>query len=74
MLEKIKQFYETEYKDTIRYINSPYLRTCKKEVVNNTVQRILGVAQFIQIACNIPFEDIETLYEEYRCKLEDLKK
>lgn len=74
MLDKVKAFFEQEYKDTERFLK----RTDKpswadpKETVDKAIQRCLGVAQFIQ-SCDISYEDL-TCYEEIREKFEKLLK
>ena len=71
MLKQITEFYEREYNDTKRFLKSPW---CGKasDTVWYATQRCLGVAQFVQIACNVSYEDIEPIYNEYREKFEKL--
>lgn len=79
MLDKVKNFYENEYKSTIDWINSEYCTTYKDktESINNAIQRCLAVALFVQ-DLNVPFKVIDLIYEEYRTKiynlLEEVKK
>lgn len=79
MLDKVKNFYENEYKSVINWINSEYCITYKDktESINNAIQRCLAVALFIQ-DLDVPFKTINPLYEEYRTKfynlLEEVKK
>lgn len=70
MLEKIREYYEMEYRDTARSIEKSWC-TDKKMAVWYAIQRCLGVAQFVQIA-GVSFEEIETLYDEIKEKLEKL--
>lgn len=69
MLDKIKDYFEMEYIDACIACESEW---GAKEIVNNTIQRCLGVALFVQNVSDIPFEDIDSLYTEYRRKLEEL--
>ena len=66
-IEGIKEYYENEYKSVKSFIsNLPYWTT-KEEVVNNALQRLLGVAQCAQY-CGMTFDDANKLYSEYRMK------
>lgn len=71
MLDKIKEFYENEYIDAC--IACEFKRYTPQEIVNNAIQRCLGIALFSQTASDIPFEEIDSLYTEYRRKLEELE-
>ena len=70
MLEKIREYYEMEYRDTARSIEKSWC-TDEKMAVWYAIQRCLGVAQFVQIA-GVSFEEIETLYDDIKEKLEKL--
>lgn len=72
MLEQVKDFFNREYEDTKRLLkNKP--SWCKpKEVVYNSIQRCLGVAQFVQYV-GVKYENLNC-YEEVREKLENLLK
>ena len=72
MLDKVKDFYEMEYKDTARTLQNPYWKKRETEVIKCELQRCLGVAFFVQNAYDVPFEDINNLYEEYKDKIERL--
>lgn len=74
MLEKIREFYESELRGVERYIKSEWCKTDKEksDSVWYALQRCLGVAQFTQVACDVSFEDIEPLYEEFKEKFEKL--
>lgn len=72
MLDKVKDFYEMEYKDTIRTLENPYWEKQAEDVIKCSLQRCLGVAFFVQGAFDIPFDDINKLYEEYKEKIERL--
>ena len=69
MLDKIKDFFEEEYTSTARYLKSPYAKGCERMVVNKTISRCLGVAQFVQ-NIGVSYEDINPVYEIYKKKLE----
>ena len=70
MLDKVKDYFEMEYYDAC--IACEYQWTTPKEVVNGAMQRCLGVALFVQNASDISFDEVDSLYEEYRRKLEEL--
>lgn len=72
MLEKLKEYYELEYRQTERALQASWV-TSKKDCVWYAIQRCLGVAQFAQIADEgLKFEDVENLYNIYKEKLENL--
>ena len=71
-MDKIKDFYEMEYKDTIRTLENPYWEKRAEDVIKCSLQRCLGVAFFVQGAFDISFDDINKLYEEYKEKIERL--
>ena len=70
MLEKIKDHFETELRQAEADIERPWAD--KGEVVWYAIQRCWGVADFALRYCDIPFEMIEPLYEEYKEKLNKL--
>lgn len=70
MLEKVREYYEMEYRDTVRALEKSWV-TDKKMAVWYAIQRCLGVAQFVQIA-GVSFEEIDALYDEFKEKLENL--
>lgn len=69
-IEGIREYYEMEYKDTLRTLINPYWAARKKTVVNNSIQRCLGVAFFAQGTEDVTFQDIDELYQEYKEKFE----
>ena len=76
MLEKVRIFYEHELKSTKFWISKENKKFCptykdKKEAVWNAVGRCCAVAMFVQYL-DVPFEEIDPLYMEYKEKLEDL--
>lgn len=74
MIEKITEFFEMEIRQTERWLKSEWCRTPKERTdsVWYATQRCLGVAQFVQTACDVTFEEVEPLYEATREKLEKL--
>lgn len=79
--EKYREYLSHEYRDAklavCRNCNSSTLtdRQLKKfndEIVNNTIQRCLGVALFVQYL-DVPYDFSEAFYEETRGKLEGLR-
>lgn len=72
MLIKVEEYYESEYISIARVINNTLDRQIfsPAEACRNTLQRMLGIALFIQVY--IPYEEITPLYEEYKTKVENL--
>jgi hypothetical protein len=71
MLEKVREYYEMECRDTARALENSWV-TDKGMAVWYAIQRCLGVAQFVQIAGDVNFEEIDALYNEFKEKLENL--
>lgn len=68
MINTVKEFFDSEYRDTVRLLeNKPSWVTSEKEVVFNSIQRCLGVAQFVQLV-GVKYEDLE-FYDEFREKM-----
>ena len=65
-LEKVKEFYANELRDIERSIKCDLFEPAK--LVNNSLQRCLGVAFFAQYL-DVPFQQVDELYEEQRTKL-----
>ena len=75
MLDKVKKFYEQEYKDTLNWLGCEYCKTKKDKIksINNAIQRCLAIALFVQ-GLDVTYEEVNPLYEEYRMKFEELLK
>lgn len=81
-ISKIKEFYESEYQGTKRIIEASlsddnhytWIRsdTDRRRAVSQALDRLLGVAFFAQYL-DIPYKRIESLYDEYKCKLESIR-
>ena len=71
ILKEVKNYYDTEYKETNKAILSAYFKPI--DIVDNTIQRCLGVALFVQYL-DISFDDINKLYEAQRKRLKNLLK
>ena len=71
MLDKLKEFFDNEYKSTKRWIESPYGKQYKKEAIKNALQRGLGASFFAQYI-GIEYRDVGELYEDYKEKIERL--
>ena len=69
MLNKIKDFFEEEYTSTKRYLKSPCAKGCERMVVDKSISRCLGVAQFVQ-NIGVSYDDVSPLYDIYKKKLE----
>ena len=71
ILEKVENFFQSEYEETKSLLErKPYWISSEKEVVFNSIQRCLGVTQFVQ-CLDVPYENLN-IYDEYREKLEKL--
>lgn len=67
ILEKVENFFQSEYEETKDLLErKPSWVMSKKEVVFNSLQRCLGVTQFVQ-CLNVPYENLN-IYDEYREK------
>lgn len=71
MLEKVKEYYESEYKSTKGCIDRQVEWMTPAELVNVTLHQMLGIAQFVQTV-GVSYEEIDKLYTEYKEKLEKL--
>ena len=81
-ISKIKEYFEFEYKATKRVIESSlsdddnykWIRTDtdRRHAVSQAIDRFLGVAFFVQY-CDIPYNVIDPLYNEYKDKLESIR-
>lgn len=73
ILYKTKKYYEGEYKDLKKCYEQEFLKDCltKAQLLDKTLQRMLGVAFFVQ-ELDVEFNDIDSLYEEYKAKATDL--
>lgn len=74
MLDKVKEYYKMEYEEVeslLKGENRPFWAE-PKQIIDNSIQRCLGVAQFIQIV-GVAYEDL-SCYDEVREKLENLRK
>lgn len=74
VLEKVKTYYESEYEETKSILEKkPFwvqTRSDERQLIFNSIQRCLGVAQFVQ-SLDVPYEELK-VYDEYREKLEKL--
>jgi hypothetical protein len=70
ILNLVKEYYEEEYQDAKRCIEKKYAWTTPKDLVKSTINRCLGIAQFVQYL-GVPYEDLD-IYDEYKEKLEKL--
>ena len=69
MLNKIKDFFEEEYTSTKKYLKSSYAKGRERMVVDKSISRCLGVAQFVQ-SVGVTYDDVSPLYNIYKKKLE----
>ena len=65
MLNKIKDFFEEEYTSTKRYLKSPYAKGRERMVVDKSISRCLGVAQFVQ-GIGVTYEEVDPVYNHYK--------
>jgi predicted ATP-dependent Lon-type protease len=73
ILKKVDDFYKTEIKSVKNTLDNNLYRFKPKEVVNNAIQRCLGVAFFVQ-SLDVSYNEIDTVYEATRTQLYDLLK
>lgn len=75
MYDKVKDYFEMEYRDTKYMLTHPYWddETNRDKLVDKIIQRCLGVFLFIQNISDVPFDDIVNLYDYYKAKLEELR-
>ena len=67
ILEKVENFFQSEYEETKDLLErKPSWVMSEKEVIFNSLQRCLGVTQFVQ-CLNVPYENLN-IYDEYREK------
>lgn len=71
MLEKIKNFYDEEFKELKYVLDKNFIWTTPYMVKHNILQRMTGVMLFVQDD-NLDFEDVKKLYNEYKEKIEAL--
>lgn len=71
MLEKVKEYFEREYIDTVRAIERKYDWGTPKSFVERAITNCLAVAMFAQTV-GVKFEEVDPLYNEYKEKLENL--
>ena len=71
ILNQYKDYCRQEYEDAVRAIKNKKLFK-PKEVVDNAINRCLGVALFIQFI-GVSYEDADIVYEEAKAKLEELR-
>lgn len=70
ILEKVQEFFESEYRDLARLMESKPNWFNPKECTTYAIQRCLGVTQFVQLL-GVKYEDLNC-YEEIRGRLMDL--
>lgn len=66
-------YFKSEYKDAERIITQKVSWANPREVVHNCMQRMLGVAMYIQrLDYTISYDEVEQIYNFYKEKLENL--
>ena len=71
MLEKVREYFERQYIDTVRAIERKYDWGTPKSFVERAITDCLAVAMFSQ-TIGVSFEEVDPLYNEYKAKLENL--
>ena len=67
ILEKVENFFQSEYEETKDLLErKPSWVMSEKEVIFNSLQRCLGVTQFVQ-CLDVPYDNLN-IYDEYREK------
>lgn len=69
-LNAYRAFCEREFKDFTRAVENGWDDIANAR--NCGLQRCIGVADFLQITENIPFDDTDKIYMEYRRKFYEL--
>lgn len=73
VMKEMDNYFEKEYQDTKAILEEkPNWVKSEKEIVNNTIQRCLGVSMFAQL-CGVTYQEA-LVYEYYKEKLESLLK
>lgn len=71
VIKEMNNYFEKEYQETKTLLeNKPNWITSEKEVVNNAIQRCLGVSMFVQ-QLGVAYQET-SIYECYREKLQKL--
>lgn len=67
MLEKMREYCEAELKNYKTFLANPKFNNPKtiQETTNSYIDRILGVAFFVQ-SLGVAYDDADWVYEEYR--------
>ena len=73
IMKEMDNYFEKEYQDTKAILEEkPSWVKSEEEVVNNAIQRCLGVSMFAQ-HCGVTYQEA-LVYEYYKEKLESLLK
>lgn len=70
IINQYKDVCNQEYKATKRAINNKWFKP--RDVINNAIQRCLGVAQFIQYL-GVTYEEADIIFEEFKYKINNLR-
>lgn len=71
-IDKVKEYYESEYLDVKRVIENKYPWAEPRQIVLDSIQKMLGVGMFAQNFDDVTYEAIYKLYNFYKEKLESL--
>ena len=69
LTEDYTAYCETEYERAKMAINSTNYHFNPREVMDNAIQRILGVGEFVQ-AMGLSYGIVERVFEKYKEKIE----
>jgi hypothetical protein len=72
MLQKAKDFFETEYREELRIKREHPEWFKPQRDVALAISRCLGVAQFLQVECGVDYKEIDPIYQEYYDKFRKL--
>lgn len=61
---------DKEYEMTKNAINNKWFKP--RDVINNSIQRCLGVALFIQYL-GVTYDDVDKIFEEFKYKINNLR-
>lgn len=73
LMDNMIKYFESEYNYTKAFIEREFSLAKPREVVDNAIQRCLGVAMYIQnFDYTLSYDEIEQIYNHYKKQLEEL--
>lgn len=72
ILNEVEKYFKQEFESAQNLVNNPpFWLSSKKKMIDASIHRCLGVAQFIQ-HIGVSFAEVNVIYDETREKLENL--